>query len=1739
MMPQNQQPSRIYEGLRMRFDLDNLSQCTLLSASSYQSEGSHKYFTMTFLEHCMHTIIASICFPYTIPPEDSRYHSATVKRSYEDSVFYLVEREYQFQRESVLNIAEDIILTMLCMFTRHFPEDRIIQEFDEELLAYSFMTVAEYHGKLFDDYVNWGVHVGYKHMFPWKDTQLPYRWCQWKQRLSHDQRLQAEAVMLMFEIVLYRTIWGESSCVRHMPECLNFLFRWGVVGWTDNESTTEPSFFDMLTVLSQRIRNEQCNGVKRGVMIDHKDRLHYDDLNELFWTNDCLKWLDDLAKTSKKSSASDSRLLLRYSPANMDSLLKCLTRTVLPNEGRKTFTEIRSYMFVFLSFYRVIYLHVLWFPATWALYRYLNGGESEVYQALVTLLPVGLIMLKSLVELFIGALSGCHRRTKKSWSMWQFIKIFSSFALCAYVCLFYYLYGVQGRCFKFASIEGILVAWPVLIIYAVKEARFFLYCLSKKQVANRSSISRRGKLVGFFRRFSFWKTDDFVGRKAQLAQPIGDVLFYDLLWIMIWSIKTVYWIFMMCPIVNESIAYLDMVTLRPFYVANVAVVTDLGKTVFWCGVWVPTFAMYFYDSQVIFLLFLSVIATAEGFGRRVGYMKDVDRIRKQLLPFLPTLPFVAATVPTVNETNVNAATRSSHHHAPSNRQINGGMTVGGTGREALSNAYWLGLNDADDMVMKRQRLFAFFWNNIVKDWRSEDIISNEQMHSLFFDEVPALPSRSMVDLVPKGNWWKTSNIRLPLHVVWDVVTTFVDEATAYSKAVDQQPNNKSERRHLHKVFFEKHFNQKDIFNSASVVSLHFIVGMELEEVFRDIIDNCFEDGEFIIHGYTIFVSWALLNWRNIVHVNFLAIASLRNVVIDVLKAFVSFEERPLIRGALLAQKTLPNVLRSFINQTPDSPWLSDDAHPVAVFLESINLLEGSTIVAPGTALPLPLVRPKEVENVVSRIKHAAVEDILSNLPQALLDKFLLNGEKDSLALSTIAFGSIDMNKAIIESRQALKTVEVLQSGPECIRSLHYARFCLYQRGLALLSGKKIQPLVKEATRRMVFFLNTLVMKIPETPCTTHMRTLCTLTPYYREEVETDLKDMYDETSEGIRKMDLLRTLFGDEFNYFLERCDTPEGRLWNLHQRLEMITRSPTQNYENDVNLDILAKEIIDHDLVALLAAFRRSLGLWVTFRGQTLLRTIRGQMHIEEALHMQSHLDSIGGKCHGAIPGPSRLPQVINKYQPILGNWTSEIAVKSIYQFNEAAALRARLNYTYVVAAQEFGNDRAQLDKMKAAKNSTQEIRANPSATRALKIISAMKLYPSLAVVTLENELDPSGVPTGFKMSSLYRWSQTSSDTSASKPLATMKTNLTLFKPSTRRNKKMTLTSRCIPLEVPQGVDSSRSLLINSSTSPSVVTRTVEANHDSNRNASRTPIRAMEDPMTPVLPDDESESDQLYFGDEEDTLSLDILEPISTSQPPDLLFEPTVDDGAIRRIYSVRQPAVVDEDGVNWPRYPVVGPGKPENQNHACIFARGELIQAIDMNMDFHLEEAVKVRNLLQEFAYHPEMAILGFREHVFTIGVSSISDYMALQEKTFVTNSQRGYAHPLRARMHYGHPDIFDRFFTITQGGMSKSSNGLHLSEDVFAGFNAVMRGRTIRHVDYVHAGKGRDVGLNQISMFEKKVSSGNGEQMLSRDNALYILYWSWVLCECRRSLLSDIPYVIPQADVVLCSIYNTYPH
>ncbi|XP_068662809.1 putative callose synthase 8 [Aristolochia californica] len=189
----------------------------------------------------------------------------------------------------------------------------------------------------------------------------------------------------------------------------------------------------------------------------------------------------------------------------------------------------------------------------------------------------------------------------------------------------------------------------------------------------------------------------------------------------------------------------------------------------------------------------------------------------------------------------------------------------------------------------------------------------------------------------------------------------------------------------------------------------------------------------------------------------------------------------------------------------------------------------------------------------------------------------------------------------------------------------------------------------------------------------------------------------------------------------------------------------------------------------------------------------------------------------------------------------------------------------------------------------------------------------------------------------------------------------------------------------------------------------------------------------------------------------------------------------------------------IKLPGPPIIGEGKPENQNQAIIFTRGDALQAIDMNQDHYMEEALKMRNILQEFHRHKgehSPTILGVREHIFTGSVSSLAGFMSYQETSFVTIGQRLLANPLRVRFHYGHPDLFDRLFHITRGGLSKASKSINLSEDVFAGFNSTLRRGYVTYHEYMQVGKGRDVGLNQISKFEAKIANGNSEQTLSRD-------------------------------------------
>ncbi|KAG8700671.1 1,3-beta-D-glucan synthase [Ceratobasidium sp. 395] len=128
----------------------------------------------------------------------------------------------------------------------------------------------------------------------------------------------------------------------------------------------------------------------------------------------------------------------------------------------------------------------------------------------------------------------------------------------------------------------------------------------------------------------------------------------------------------------------------------------------------------------------------------------------------------------------------------------------------------------------------------------------------------------------------------------------------------------------------------------------------------------------------------------------------------------------------------------------------------------------------------------------------------------------------------------------------------------------------------------------------------------------------------------------------------------------------------------------------------------------------------------------------------------------------------------------------------------------------------------------------------------------------------------------------------------------------------------------------------------------------------------------------------------------------------------------------------------IELPGNPILGDGKSDDPNHAIIFYRGEYLQLIDANQDNHLEECLKIRNILgeseqyhtsgghQDFQQSP-VTIVGAREYIFSENLGILGDVTAGEEQTFSTLAACSLAW-IGGKLHYSHPD----FSTLSRARM-----------------------------------------------------------------------------------------------------------
>ena len=167
--------------------------------------------------------------------------------------------------------------------------------------------------------------------------------------------------------MLWLCIWGESGNLRHMPECLCFLFHKMMqhnvsmkLGGGDTPNLYGGHFLDhVVTPIYEVITRKS-----KGRSADHQFKLNYDDFNEFFWTPTCLIFSyrsDDSAEMSGAAEEGSAGYDGGAGGSGGRGGSNVLPVSAGMEGAPKTFVEKRSMLSTLLCFHRVLEFHALTF----------------------------------------------------------------------------------------------------------------------------------------------------------------------------------------------------------------------------------------------------------------------------------------------------------------------------------------------------------------------------------------------------------------------------------------------------------------------------------------------------------------------------------------------------------------------------------------------------------------------------------------------------------------------------------------------------------------------------------------------------------------------------------------------------------------------------------------------------------------------------------------------------------------------------------------------------------------------------------------------------------------------------------------------------------------------------------------------------------------------------------------------------------------------------------------------------------------------------------------------------------------------------------------------------------------------------------------------------------------------------------------------------------------------------------
>ncbi|MBA0628431.1 hypothetical protein Godav_023156, partial [Gossypium davidsonii] len=333
-----------------------------------------------------------------------------------------------------------------------------------------------------------------------------------------------------------------------------------------------------------------------------------------------------------------------------------------------------------------------------------------------------------------------------------------------------------------------------------------------------------------------------------------------------------------------------------------------------------------------------------------------------------------------------------------------------------------------------------------------------------------------------------------------------------------------------------------------------------------------------------------------------------------------------------------------------------------IIMEIESNISKNTLLANFRMAPLPVLWKKFVELVGilkdgDPSKKDAVVFLLQDMLEVVTRDMMVNEIRELVELGHSNKESGRQLFAGTDEKPALVFPPVLTAHwVEQIRRLHIL--------LTIKESGTDIPSNLEARRRIAFFANSLFMDMPRAPRVRNMLSFSVLTPYYSEETVYSKTELEMENEDGVSIIFYLQKIFPDEWNNFTERLNCKESEIWENDEKILQLRH-------------------------------------WVSLRGQTLCRTVRGMMYYRRALKIQAFLDMATEN------------EILEGYKAILtAPDEDKRSQKSLYAQLEAVA---DLKFTYVATCQNYGNQKRNGDR------------------RATDILNLMVNNPSLRVAYID----------------------------------------------------------------------------------------------------------------------------------------------------------------------------------------------------------------------------------------------------------------------------------------------------------------------------------------------------------------------------------------------------------------------